>query len=148
VWSKTARLSKSSLRIAALVAAAITMQLVLGALYTRRPRPRLPAACSTPGQIEVLHAVQKKLQGGARPSSKNPHPPDSMAWAGWTIARLGGWTGYGQATKSRGPITIRDGLDRFLTAIVDGYNLAKNVCPKLAHRGEVDAVASGEGFAL
>jgi hypothetical protein len=30
--------------------------------------------------------------------------------------------------KSAGPITVRDGLKRF-NAIVEGYHLARNVCP-------------------
>ena len=70
--------------------------------------------------------LQKTLQGRTT-NQQNPHPPDSLAWAGWTVARLGGWTGY-DSDKSRGPITIRDGLERFY-GIVDGYNLARNVCP-------------------
>jgi hypothetical protein len=77
-------------------------------------------------QIEVLQALQTKLQGRTT-KQQNPHPPDTLAWAGWTIARLGGWTGY-NSDKSTGPITMRDGLECFY-GIVDGYNLAKNVCP-------------------
>jgi hypothetical protein len=79
-----------------------------------------------PDQIKVLHALQKKLQGRTR-KQQNPYPTGSLAWAAWTIARLGGWTGY-RSDKSDGPITMRDGLQRF-NAIVDGYELAKNVCP-------------------
>jgi hypothetical protein len=78
-----------------------------------------------PDQIKVLQALQKKLQGRTR-KQQNPYPTDSLAWAAWTIARLGGWTGY-DTDKSTGPITMRDGLQRF-SAIFDGYELAKNVC--------------------
>jgi hypothetical protein len=109
----------------ALIAAAITMQLVLAHAAGGRDPPASRAF--TREQIEVLHALQKKLQGRTT-KQQNPHQPDSLAWAGWTIARLGGWTGY-HSDKSRGPITMRDGLERFY-AIVDGYNLAKNVCPR------------------
>src|SRR4051812_8249485 len=28
------------------------------------------------------------------PTLANPHPTDSLAWAAWIIARLGGWNGY------------------------------------------------------
>jgi hypothetical protein len=52
--------------------------------------------------------------------------PGTLAWAAWTIARLGGWTGY-ESERSTGPITMRDGLQRF-NSLVDGYRLAKNVC--------------------
>ena len=108
----------------ALIAAAITMQLVLA----RSAAGQHPHANRVfePEQIKVLHALQKKLQGRTI-KQQNPHPPDSLAWAGWTIARLGGWTGY-DSDQSSGPITMRDGLERFY-GIVDGYNLAKDVCP-------------------
>jgi hypothetical protein len=113
------------LAVVALIVATITMQLVLA---------RAAGAHDTPAsrvfdaeQLAVLNALQNTLQGGTR-KQQNPHPPSSLAWAGWTIARLGGWTGY-ESDKSTGPITMRDGLDRF-SSIVDGYRLAKNVCPR------------------
>ena len=112
------------LAVIALIAATITMQLVLACPAGGRDPPA--SRVFDPEQIEVLHALQKNLQGRTT-KQQNPHPPDSLAWAGWTIARLGGWTGY-DSDKSRGPITMRDGLERFY-GIVDGYNLAKNVCP-------------------
>jgi hypothetical protein len=109
--------------VIALIAATITMQLVLA---------RTAASQATPAsrvfdaeQIEVLHALQKTLQGRTR-KQQNPSPPGSLAWAAWTIARLGGWTGY-ETDRSMGPITMRDGLERF-NGMVDGYKLAKNVC--------------------
>jgi hypothetical protein len=79
-----------------------------------------------PDQVKVLHALQNKLQGRTQ-KQKNPYRPGSLAWAAWTIARLGGWSGYA-SDKSSGPITMRDGLQRFC-AIADGYELAKDVCP-------------------
>lgn len=108
----------------ALIAAVTTMQLVLArsASGADQPVSRVFDPCET----EVLHALQKRLNGRTA-KQQNPHPPDTLSWAGWTIARLGGWTGYG-SDKSTGPITMRDGLERFY-GIVDGYNLAKNVCP-------------------
>ena len=109
--------------VIALIAATITMQLVLA----RAAGSQEPPASRVFGteQIEVLHAMQKTLQGRTR-KQQNPYTPDSLAWAAWTIARLGGWTGY-ETDRSRGPITMRDGLERF-NGIVDGYRLAKNVC--------------------
>jgi hypothetical protein len=108
----------------ALIAAATTMQLVLARSAGSQDAPA--SRVFDPEQIEVLHALQKKLQGRTT-KQQNSHPPGSLAWAGWTIARLGGWTGY-SSDKSTGPITMRDGLERFY-GIVDGYNIAKNVCP-------------------
>lgn len=110
--------------IIALIAATITMQLVLARSAGGQGPPA--SRVFSPEQIDILRALQTKLQGRTI-KQQNPHSSDSLAWAGWTIARLGGWTGYG-SDKSNGPITIRDGLERFY-GIVDGYMLAKNVCP-------------------
>jgi Transposase DDE domain len=111
------------LAVIALIAAAITMQLVLAHAGGSQGPPA--SGVFDAEQIEVLRALQTKLQGRTR-KQQNPYPPDSLAWAGWTVARLGGWTGY-ETDRSRGPITMRDGLERF-NGIVDGYRLAKNVC--------------------
>lgn len=112
------------LAVIALIVATITMQLVLARAAGDQDTPASRGFDAE--QIEVLHALQKSLQGRTH-KQQNPYPPDTMAWAAWTIARLGGWTGY-HSDKSIGPITIRDGLERF-NGIVDGYRLAKNVCP-------------------
>jgi Transposase DDE domain len=109
--------------VIALIAAVITMQLVLARSAGGPDQP--VSRVFDASQADVLHALQKKLQGRTV-KQQNPHPPDTLSWAGWTIARLGGWTGY-DSDKSAGPITMRDGLERFY-GIVDGYNLAKNVC--------------------
>jgi hypothetical protein len=108
----------------ALLVATITMQLVLARTADDRDTPA--SRVFDAEQIQVLRALQNKLQGPTR-KQQNPHPPNSLAWASWTIARLGGWTGY-DSDKSIGPITLRDGLER-LNGIVDGYKLARDVCP-------------------
>lgn len=110
--------------VIALIVATITMQLVLA--FTAGSQGPPASRVFDAGQIEVMRALQKKLQGRTT-KQKNPHPPDSLAWAAWTIARLGGWTGY-DSDHSTGPITIRDGIERF-AGIADGYKLAKDVCP-------------------
>jgi hypothetical protein len=112
------------LAVIALIVATITMQLVLARAAGAHDAPA--SRVFDPEQLAVLHALQSTVQGRTR-KQQNPHPPNSLAWAGWTIARLGGWTGY-ESDRSMGPITMRDGLDRF-SGIVDGYRLAKDVCP-------------------
>ena len=59
---------------------------------------------------------------GKTTKQKNPHPPDSLAWASWIIARLGGWMGY-SSQRPPGVITFYRGLTRFQT-IFSGWNLA------------------------
>jgi hypothetical protein len=112
------------LAIIALIGATITMQLVLARAASSDDTPATRVFDTT--QIAVLFALQTKLQGRTL-KQQNPYQTYSLRWAGWTIARLGGWTGYA-SDRSTGPITMRDGLQRF-NAIVDGYELARNVCP-------------------
>lgn len=54
---------------------------------------------------------------------KNNFPPHSLAWAAWTIARLGGWKGYASEAKP-GPITMLRGQQQF-AAMVEGWRLSK-----------------------
>ncbi|MEZ4991434.1 MAG: IS4 family transposase [Saprospiraceae bacterium] len=60
---------------------------------------------------QVLQQVNERLQGNTA-KQKNPFPQDRLSWASWIIARLGGWKGY-QSQKPPGPITMKNGLDRF-----------------------------------
>lgn len=73
-------------------------------------------------EMAVLEKLQDKFQGKTA-KQKNPHAIHSMAWAAWTIARLGGWTGYASEVKP-GPITMLHGLQR-LDGMVQGWKLAK-----------------------
>ena len=74
----------------------------------------------TPAEIATLHALLPTLEGKTA-LQKNPHPPQSLAWAGWIIAKLGGWDGYPKS-KPPGPITFRHGLHYF-RAVVVGHAL-------------------------
>lgn len=89
------------------------------------------AAATLIASIQVLQMVHERDGAGHRPLTdvfdavdqpamaaicadlegktvrqKNPHPPNSLAWATWICARLGGWTGY---YGKPGPITIHRG---------------------------------------
>jgi hypothetical protein len=57
----------------------------------------------------LLEAVSTSLEGNTA-RQKNPHPTGSLAFAAWTFARLGGWTGY---YGKPGPVVILKGLNRF-----------------------------------
>lgn len=108
------------LAAAALVAATTVMQLV----HARGQAGRaLPAArVFSPDQIATLHALTPQLQGRTA-KQKNHHPRDTLAWAAWHIARLGGWNGYA-SERPPGPITFSRGLERF-EAIAHGFAIAR-----------------------
>ncbi|TIR17211.1 MAG: IS4 family transposase [Mesorhizobium sp.] len=74
----------------------------------------------TPAEIDTLQALVHELEGKTE-LQKNPHPPKSLAWAAWTIAKLGGWDGYPKS-KPPGPITFRHGLQYF-QSIARGWSL-------------------------
>jgi hypothetical protein len=112
------------LAVIALIAACQTMQLVLARTSSDHTQPA--SQVFDERELQVITALQARLQGRTI-KQQNPYPPGCLAWAAWSIARLGGWTGY-DSDKSTGPITMRDGLERF-KAIVQGYFLYEDVCP-------------------
>ena len=105
-----------------IVAATKTMQLV----QARDPAtPAVPAERVFDQQeVAVIEALQPRLQGRTE-KQRNPHQPGTLGWAAWTIARLGGWTGYA-SERPPGPITMHNGLQRF-AAIVEGASLILGV---------------------
>ncbi len=108
-----------NLAATALVAASIVMQLV----QARGEAGDAFKASRIFGksEIKVLEALIKKCEGKTE-KQKNPHPKESLAWAAWCIARLGGWNGYA-TERPPGPITFARGLKRF-AATVEGFRLA------------------------
>jgi Transposase DDE domain len=75
-------------------------------------------------EISALTALNQQLEARSK-RLKNPHPPDSLAWAAWIIGRLGGWDGY-PSSKPPGPITFRNGLEYF-HAVAAGWHL-RDMC--------------------
>jgi hypothetical protein len=108
-----------NLTTAALIAAMQTLQLTMA---------RNAPACQPIGdafgerEARVLAAIERELPGKTAKQS-NPHPPGSLAWAAWIVARLGGWTGYA-SQKPPGPKTIYLGLAEF-EAIARGWLLCQ-----------------------
>lgn len=76
-----------------------------------------------PGQIELLAVLQLQLEGRTA-RQKNPHPPETLAWATWIIARLGGWKSSSKSESPPGNLTMRRGLAEF-DRIWHGYTLGK-----------------------
>ena len=105
----------------ALIAALSVMQLVQG---RGEAGSALPASrVFSPAEISLIAALIRKFEGKTE-KQKNPHPRQSLAWAAWCVARIGGWNGYA-TERPPGPITFARGLRRF-HAIMEGFALAAN----------------------
>lgn len=63
-------------------------------------------------QIECMDQLCSSLEGNTQ-KLKNPHSKNSLAWAAWIIARLGGWKGY-KSQRPPGIITMKRGLIKFM----------------------------------
>jgi hypothetical protein len=66
-----------------------------------------------PEELAVLERLNRDYHKPTQ-NRRNPHPPQSLAWAAWIIARLGGWNGY-RSARPPGPITFKNGLDSLQT---------------------------------
>jgi hypothetical protein len=87
-------------------AACIDIQLT----QERDGKHQLPAShVFTDAEIDTLAALSPTLEGKTE-RQRNVHPRQSLAWAAWSIARLGGWNCY---YKPPGPITFRRGMEQF-----------------------------------
>ena len=75
-----------------------------------------------PAHAPALRAINATLEGRTE-KLKNPHPPTSLAWFAWIVARLGGWSGStSRGYKPPGPKTIARGLRR-LDGHLTGWQL-------------------------
>jgi hypothetical protein len=102
-------------------AAVITIQL----LQARDGRGQQPIhLVFNVNEVAALTALNQDIEAKSK-RLKNPHPPDSLAWAAWIIGRLGGWDGY-PSSRPPGPITMKHGLEYF-HAVAVGWSL-RNVC--------------------
>lgn len=98
-----------------LAAAVRTMQLV----DARDGSPRPSSDVVDASLAAPLKAISRSLEGKTE-RQKNPHPPTSLAFVAWIVARLGGWNCY---YKPPGPKTMRSGWTT-LAAMLEGFALA------------------------
>jgi len=108
------------LTLLALLAALRILQMMLA--YADCPEQPIEEVFSTQEQ-RCLEKINESLQGETK-KLKNEHPPNTLRWATWVIARLGGWKGY-QSQRKPGPILLHRGLIKFYT-MFEGWNLALN----------------------
>ena len=95
------------LAVVGLAAACRTIQLV----DARNGSPRPATDVIDPISLPAADAINPTLEGKTD-RQKNPHPPHSLAWLAWIVARLGGWNCY---YKPPGPKTMRAGWAQFAT---------------------------------
>jgi hypothetical protein len=102
----------------AIGAAVRTIQLVDARDGGTRPASDV-ADCQT---LDAAEAIGPTLEGKTQRQT-NPHPPRSLPWLSWIVARLGGWNCY---YKPPGPKTMAAGWDR-LVAMAAGFHIARSV---------------------
>ena len=90
------------------------------------PSPPIGTVFSEEEQ-QCLREITKKYEGKTL-KLKNPYAVDTLKWAVWSIARLGGWKGY-NSQRPPGMTTLQIGLGKFYD-IYDGYELTKDVCTR------------------
>lgn len=73
-----------------------------------------------------LGALAAEVEGRTA-KQQNPHRPQTLAWAAWIIARLGGWKGY-RSQRRAGPRIYRRGLQRFRQTM-QGWRIATQHAP-------------------
>ena len=76
----------------------------------------------TQQEIVILGLLNKQMKGTTL-KQQNPHPANTLAWAAWILARLGGYSGYASQSPP-GPLTYKWGLDEF-NLIKHGYSLSE-----------------------
>ncbi len=72
---------------------------------------------------QCLQMINEQVQGKTE-KLKNPSKANTLKWATWIIARLGGWKGYASSRKP-GPIVLQKGLVKFYH-MYEGWILFKN----------------------
>lgn len=72
-------------------------------------------------EIKFMTNIRSKIEGHTQ-KQKNQFEKNSLAWAIWFIARLGGWKGDNKKVKP-GPITMKRGMVKF-TTMFQGWSFA------------------------
>ena len=108
------------LKLAALGLAAAVRILQLVDARDGSKRPALDVADEP--MIEAALAIGPTLEGKTV-RQQNPHPPRSLGWLAWIVARMGGWNCY---YKPPGPKTMGIGWHDF-TQHAAGFILARHV---------------------
>jgi exonuclease VII small subunit len=71
--------------------------------------------------VVFLKVLQTQMEGKTK-KQQCSYGAGTLAWTSWIIGRLGGWKGYASQSPP-GPITMRRGLERFMSQFA-GWQLA------------------------
>ena len=77
----------------------------------------------TPEEQQCLQMINQQTQGSTE-KLKNNNKNNTIKWAAWIIARLGGWKGY-DSNRKPGPIVFQKGLVKFYH-MYEGWLIFKN----------------------
>lgn len=79
-----------------------------------KPDEEVPASIHfSKAQIALLAIFLRQVNGKTEKLT-NPFKAESLPWASWILARIGGWTGY-KSQSIPGYTTFKTGLDKFYT---------------------------------
>ncbi len=82
-------------------------------------------------QQQCLQMINVQMQGETD-KLKNNSKPNTLKWAAWVIARIGGWKGYTSQRKP-GPIVFQKGLAKFYQ-MYEGWALFKKFSKDVSTR--------------
>lgn len=77
-------------------------------------------------ELKFLVIVLSNVNGSTK-KQQNPYEKQTLSWASWIIARLGGWNGY-LCERPAGPITMYEGLEQFKILFKGWLMAQKDVC--------------------
>ncbi len=97
------------------------LQIMATWLVYKQAEEQIPlSAVFDPSQITCLQLLGSQMQGKTQ-KQQNPYPPQSLRWASWVLARLGGWSGL-QSQRPPGVVTFIRGYRRF-EAVYLGFSI-------------------------
>ncbi|MCP4178368.1 MAG: IS4 family transposase [bacterium] len=113
------------LGIFALAASIIVMQLLLASKWNSE---QAIEQVFNEKECKCLKEICIRYEGKTE-KLKNRNNSDTLKWASWVIARVGGWKGYA-SQRPPGPITFFKGLYKF-NLIYEGWSMARKIKKKI-----------------
>jgi hypothetical protein len=109
------------LTLLAMMASIKIIQMMLA--YEDDTEQQLMQEVFTGQEQQCLQTISATMEGHTD-KVRNTSGAETLRWATWVIARLGGWKGY-KSQRKPGPIVLQKGLAKFYI-IFEGWNLYRN----------------------